>query len=100
MVTGDILGYPAKLVRSTLNLIDEFDLDKHAASIAIMYGTMTIIQWAMAFASSHSDKSGIEIAAIIAAVSTPYMGLQTAALSFYFRARTSGPGQALPGPNQ
>jgi hypothetical protein len=69
--------------------IDERDIDKHVISVFIMYGTIRVTSWAMTYASAHSDKTGIEVAAIIAAVSAPYMALQAAALKFYFDARTA-----------
>lgn len=78
-----------RMLRRFWDWVDDRDIDKHAVSLAILYGTMTILKWAMAFADTHPDKSGVEIAAIIAAVSAPYMALQTAALSFYFKSRTS-----------
>lgn len=68
--------------------IDERDIDKHALSLGIFFGTIRITQWAMGYASAVTDKSGIEVAAVIAAVSAPYMALQAAALAFYFKART------------
>lgn len=67
--------------------VDKRDLDKHVVSIAIMYGTVKVTDWAMDFAATHGEKSGIEAAAIIAAVAAPYMALQAAAIAFYFRAR-------------
>ena len=68
--------------------IDRREIDKHVASIAIMYGTRNIVQWAMSYASAHPDKQGLELAAIIAAVTTPYMALQAAAIKYYFETRT------------
>lgn len=67
--------------------IDERDIDKHALSVGIFYGTIKLTAWAMAFAALHPEKTGIEVAAIIAAVTAPYMALQAAAIKFYFEAR-------------
>lgn len=66
--------------------IDKRDIDKHVVSLAILSGTVFITQWAMHYAE-HGDRPGIEVAAIIASVSAPYMALQAAAIAFYFRAR-------------
>jgi hypothetical protein len=77
-----------KLLSNLWDWIDERDIDKHTLSVGIFYGTIKLSAWAMAFAELHSDKSGIEVAAIIAAVTAPYMALQAAAISFYFKART------------
>lgn len=71
------------------DFIDKRDIDKHCLSVGIFWGTVKLTEWAMAFTSMHPDKPGLEIAAIIAAVTGPYMGLQAAALKFYFDARPS-----------
>lgn len=67
--------------------VDKRDVDKHVISIAILLGTIKITAWAMTFAETHTEKTGIEAAAIIAAVLAPYMALQSAAVAFYFKAR-------------
>lgn len=67
--------------------VDKRDLDKHAVSIAILIGTAKVTSWAFHFSEAHMDKSGAELALVIAAVTAPYMALQAAALAFYFRAR-------------
>jgi len=74
------------------NWVDDRDIDKHAVSIAIMYGTVTIIKWSMSFAEAHADKPGSDIALIIAAVNAPYMALQAIAIKYYFDSRVSGSG--------
>lgn len=66
--------------------IDKRDIDKHIVSVAILYGTVQQVAWAMAFAAA-SPRPGLEVAAIIAAVTTPYAALQAAALKFYFESR-------------
>lgn len=68
--------------------IDKRDIDKHAVSLAILYGTVDVIRWAQGYASAETDKSGLEVAAVIGAVVAPYMALQAAAIAWYFRART------------
>ena len=69
--------------------IDKRDIDKHVVSLAVLYGTKIMTSWAMAFAAAHADKSGLELGAVIAAVTGPYMGLQAAAIKFYFDSRPS-----------
>ncbi len=69
------------------DFIDKRQLDKHAVSLAILYGTIKVTSWAMEYAWTHGEKTGLEAAAIIAAVLAPYMTLQGAAISFYFKAR-------------
>ena len=67
--------------------IDERDIDKHIVSLAVLAGTVKVTTWAMGFATG-SPRPGLEVAAIIAAVSGPFMALQAAAIKFYFEART------------
>lgn len=69
--------------------IDKRDIDKHVVSIVVLYGTKILTSWAMVFATANADKPGLEIAAIIAAVTGPYMVLQAAAIKFYFDARST-----------
>lgn len=66
---------------------DKRDIDKHIVTLAILYGTKMLTDWAMLFAATNAARPGIEIAAIIAAVTGPYMVLQTAAIKFYFESR-------------
>ena len=66
--------------------IDNRDIDKHFISLAVLSGTVILTQWAMEFAY-WSSRPGLEVAAIIGAVTAPYCALQAAAISFYFRAR-------------
>jgi hypothetical protein len=70
--------------------IDQREIDKHLVSVMVLYGTMIVTQWAMGFAEAQSGmgRSGVEIAAIIAAVLGPYSILQAAAIKFYFDNRT------------
>ncbi len=67
--------------------IDQRQIDKHLLSLGVFWGTVKLTEWAMAFAALHADKPGLEIAAIIAAVTAPYMALQAAAIKYYFEAR-------------
>lgn len=76
------------LIKRFWDWVDERDIDKHTVCIVVFYGTIRITEWAMWFAHN-STRPGLEVAAIIAAVTTPYMGLQTAAIAFYFKARTA-----------
>lgn len=70
------------------DFIDKRDIDKHIVSIVIMWGTMRVTEWSMVFAGAHADLvNGVGSAAIIAAVTAPYMTLQAAAIAFYFKSR-------------
>ena len=64
--------------------IDDRNIDQHAVSLFVLYGTWVVTRWAMAFASEHPGMSGIEMAAVIGAVVAPYMALQAAVIKWYF----------------
>ena len=56
-------------------------------ALCILYGTIQVTEWGMFYAETHAEASGVQAAAIIASVLTPYMALQGAAIAFMFRAR-------------
>ena len=68
--------------------VDGRDVDKHIVCIVVLYGTKVLSDWAMAFAQMHADKSGLEISAVIGAVTGPYTLLQGAVIKWYFEARS------------
>ena len=67
--------------------IDKRDIDKHMLTFGIFWGTVKLTEWAMVFANANPTRSGVEVAAVIAAVTAPYMALQAAAIKFYFESR-------------
>ena len=69
--------------------IDARDIDKHAVSLGVFYGTIKITEWAVSYANAAAalGRSGLETAAVIGSVVAPYMALQGAAIKFYFDAR-------------
>jgi hypothetical protein len=69
--------------------VDRRQIDAHCYSLLILWGTVRITTWCMSYASSHPDKSGLEVAAVIAAVMAPWSALQAAAIKFLFDARTT-----------
>lgn len=69
--------------------IDQRDIDKHAVSMGVFYGTIKLTEWSMVFAAANAARPGGEVAMIIAAVTAPYMALQAAAIKFYFDARSA-----------
>lgn len=71
------------------DFIDDRDIDKHLVSVFVMIGTISLVKWSMAFAEANVSRPGLDIAAIIAAVNTPYMALQGAVINFYFKSRTT-----------
>ena len=78
------------LIGKCKNLWDWFDnrqIDRHIASVAIFAVTWKLTEWAMTYAALHPDKPGLEVAAIIAALTGPWSLAQAAALKFYFDSR-------------
>lgn len=88
-VTGwrRILCWAAIRASETWDWIDKRQVFERLVCLAILYGTVIISRWAMNYAETHQEKTGVEAAAIIAAVAAPYMALQAAAIAFMFRAR-------------
>ena len=88
--TDSVIGIVASGLKRLWDFIDARDIDKHAVSLAILWGTWKLTAWGMEFASLvfTTEKSGVEIAAVVAAVTAPYMALQAAAIHFYFRSRS------------
>jgi len=86
-VDGGPLCWVAMRLSEMWDWIDARDIDKHTVSVAIMLGTYKLTNWAMDYAALHPEKPGLELAAVIAAVTGPYMALQAAAIAFYFNAR-------------
>lgn len=84
-----VLPMWARRLGAIWDWVDKRDIDKHAVSVAILFGTYHVVNWAMTYANTNAARPGIEVAAIIAAVGAPYMALQAAAISFYFKARTT-----------
>jgi len=71
------------------DFIDKRDIDKHTVSLAVMYGSYRITTWAFQFAEAHMDKSGVELAAVLAAVIAPWSLIQTTAIKWYFESRSN-----------
>lgn len=67
--------------------VDRRQIDAYAVSCIILYGTISITNWAMSFVDKHPDKPGLEVAAIIGAVMVPWSGLQAACVKWLFEAR-------------
>ena len=68
--------------------VDEREIDKHAISWLIVgYGLFWLTPWAMKYANE-SPRPGIDIAAILGAVTAPYTLLIGAVINYYLKART------------
>ena len=69
------------------DFIDKRQIDAYAISLAILWYTATVIDWAMNFVTTHPDIDGLKAAAIIAAITGPWSALQGMAIKFLFNAR-------------
>lgn len=78
------------LVQKCANIwdfIDNRQIDRHLASIAIFAVTWKLTEWLMSYVTAHPEKPGLEVAAIIGAFMVPWSAAQAAALRFYFDSR-------------
>ena len=80
-----VTGWTATKASQTWDWIDKRQIVERFVALCILYGTIEIVTWSMTYAEIHAEKSGIEAAAIIAAVAAPYMALQAAAIGFMFK---------------
>lgn len=67
--------------------IDKRQIDAQLIAAAILYGSFRILFWSFDYAT-HGERPGIEVAAIIGAIATPWALLQSAAIAFIFNARS------------
>ncbi len=84
-------GRVIKFLTRWWDWIDQRDIDKHIVTLCVLWGTKILTDWAMAFAVASATRPGLEVAAVIAAVTGPYMALQAAAIKFYFDSRKTTP---------
>lgn len=76
----------AMRMREFWDWIDRRQIDAYAVTLVILYGTVDIMRWAMHFAEI-GNRPGLEVAAIVGAITGPYSILQGAAIKFLFDAR-------------
>jgi hypothetical protein len=69
------------------DFIDNRDIDKHAMTWATFSVTCYMIYWCMEYVWVHPEKSGLDIAAVIAAIMLPWTPLQGAVIKWYFASR-------------
>jgi hypothetical protein len=75
------------LFEAIWDFIDRRQIDAYAISLAILWYTATVIEWAMNFVTAHPEVDGLKAAAIIAAITGPWSALQGMAIKFLFNAR-------------
>lgn len=76
--------------------IDRRQIDAYAVSLIILWGTIRITEWAMAFVDAHPDIDGLKAAAVIGSIMGPWSLLQGAAIKFLFDARSRSFHQTQP----
>jgi hypothetical protein len=86
---GGWLCWVALRLADLWDFIDKREIDKHAISATVLWFSFRITEWAMQFVSTHPEKSGVEAAAVIAAVLLPWSGVQAGAIAWVFKARSS-----------
>jgi hypothetical protein len=68
--------------------VDKRDIDKHIITGWTLYMSSRVTFWAMAFAEAHPTMPGLEIAAIVGAVTGIVALMAGAVIKFHFTART------------
>lgn len=84
---GGALCWVAMRLSQAWDWIDKRQVDAHIVAALVMWGTIKITSWAIYYASAHPERTGTDIAAVIAAVMVPWSALQAAAIKFYFDTR-------------
>lgn len=69
--------------RTLWGWVERHHIDALAVLIITLWITVKVVDWAMDFADSHYDVDGMQIAAIIGAVLTPWGLSQSAMFAFY-----------------
>jgi hypothetical protein len=75
------------LLTMVWDFIDTRQIDAHVVAGIVLWCTVRISEWAMAFVNLHPDKPGLEVAAILGAVLLPWTTLQGAVIKFHFNIR-------------
>lgn len=78
----------ARRASEVWDFVDKRDIEKYAVAVAILYATYMTLEWSFAFAERHMDKSGIELAAVIAAIIGPWSAVTAGVIKWLFDART------------
>lgn len=78
--------------RTFWNWVERHHIDSLAVIIVTLWLTVKVIGWAMDFADEHYSEAGLQIAAIIGAVLTPWGIMQAALFKFYadLKAKSNG----------
>ena len=67
------------------DFVEERDIDEKLVCIAIFYGSFDVIRWAFRFAEKVDNQPGLEVAAIIGAITLPLTYILPKTLEFFFR---------------
>lgn len=96
-VTTEVTVQPPKEVSVVLatmtafwDWFDKRDVDKHFVAFLTLIVSWIVIKWSMSYADLNHERSGVDIAAVLAAINVPITAFQAAVVKWYFNARTTG----------
>jgi hypothetical protein len=69
------------------DFIDNRDIEKYVLIVWVFAFTTLLSYHLILFADRHMDKSGIELAAVIGAITLPWSWVAKAAVEWFFKAR-------------
>lgn len=79
--------------RALWDWFEQHHIDSMAVIVVTLWLTIRVVEWAMDFADEHYGVEGLQIAAIIGAVLTPWGLMQAAMFAFYLNLKAKGNGQ-------
>lgn len=69
---------------------DNRDIDKHLMVWATFAVTCYLMYWVTEYVWAHSDKSGLDVGAVVAALLLPWTPVQAKVIDWYFKVRANG----------
>jgi len=76
--------------------VEQHHIDSLAVIGVTLWLTVRVIEWAMEYADLHYDIAGLQVAAIIGAVLTPWGIMQAALFKFYVDLKAKSNGAVKP----
>ena len=85
---GGWLCWVALRLSDFWEFIDKRDIDKHVVMAIIMYGTVRITTWSMAYIEANPNDAGTDVGLKVGAVLLSWNLIAAPAIKWYFDART------------
>lgn len=82
-----VLCWTARRLSEFWDFIDQRQIDVHLVCWAFLALTGYVVFWAMEYVWLHPDKPGLEVAAIVGAVTLPLTWIMPKIIEQYFKAR-------------